>query len=98
MPRCATLDQAGRRRAGVGEGAALVTEKLVLDERVGNGAAVDRHERPVAPRAPIVNRPRRQFLAGAGLAFDDDRDLELGDAIDERKSLEKGGQSAHEPL
>src|SRR6185437_15938597 len=33
-----------------------------------NGRAIDRNERPVATRAQAVQGPRKQFLAGAGLA------------------------------
>jgi hypothetical protein len=41
------LEEPGAIRARVGEGAFSVAEELALQERLGDGAAVDRHERAV---------------------------------------------------
>ena len=46
------LHQPGLACARVGEGAAAVAEELALDQRVGNGAAVHRHERPRGAALP----------------------------------------------
>src|SRR5262249_57762945 len=54
------------------EGAALVSEDLALDERLGNGRAVDGHEGTQAALGPLVDGPRDQLLAGPALAVDED--------------------------
>ena len=59
----------GRGRAR--EGAAHVAEELGLEQRLGNRRAVDLDERHVALRAAVVDGPRDQLLAGAGLAGDE---------------------------
>jgi hypothetical protein len=56
------LDRAGERALGV-------AEQLALEQVVGDRAAVDRDERP-GGAAALVQRPRHQLLAGAGLAAD----------------------------
>src|SRR5262249_47671675 len=58
------------RRAG--ESAFLVTEDLALEQRFGNGRAIDRNKRHLPARAQLVDRLRNQFLAGARLAPDQD--------------------------
>jgi hypothetical protein len=63
---------------GVGEGAAHVAEKLALEQRLRHGGAVDRHERPVGPRAATVQRASNQLLAGAALAGDEAGGLGAG--------------------
>src|SRR5207247_6481196 len=60
-------------RAGVG--AALVAEQLGLQQGVGDRAAVDRDERPVAPRAVRVNGPRQELLARSALALNQHGDV-----------------------
>ncbi|MCZ7682170.1 MAG: hypothetical protein M5U28_26615 [Sandaracinaceae bacterium] len=70
-----------------GEGAALVPEELRLDERVADGAAVHHHEGLAGARAVIVDGPRRQLLARAGLADEDARQIgrrELGQEREDR--------------
>ena len=54
---------------GAGEGPFLVTEQLGLEQGLGNRRAIDRHERPVGPRAEHVQRPGKQLLPGAALAL-----------------------------
>ena len=46
MPPVGDLELALARAVGVGERAALVAEQLALEQRLGDRAAVDRHERP----------------------------------------------------
>ena len=53
-----------RNRAG--ERTTLVAEQLAFDQRRWQGGAVHANERPAATRAAVVNRPREEFLAGAG--------------------------------
>jgi hypothetical protein len=52
-----------------------MAEQLALEEIERNGRAVHLDERAAAPRAEFVNRPRNQFLAGAGLALNQHRRL-----------------------
>jgi hypothetical protein len=46
------------------EGAALVTEELGLEERVGARHAVDRHKGAVGPGARVMNRACHELLPG----------------------------------
>ena len=50
-----------------------MSEKLILDEAVGNRRAIDRDHRTLRARRQFVNRPRDDFLAGAALALDQHR-------------------------
>ncbi len=49
-----------------------MAEQLALDERFGDGAAVDRHEGPLRARRQLVQGARNHFLPGAALALDED--------------------------
>ncbi|EDM76062.1 hypothetical protein PPSIR1_06828 [Plesiocystis pacifica SIR-1] len=49
---------------------ALVAEQLVLDQRLGQGGAVDLDEGLLAPRRVDVHRPGDELLAGPALAGD----------------------------
>ena len=64
---------------GAGERTFLVAEELALQQCVGNGGAVDGHERLVGARAVGMNGPRHQFLAGAALAANQHRAVALRD-------------------
>ena len=66
------LEEPGLRAAGIGEGAALETEQLGLEERLGNGRAVHVHEGPGVAGAAAVDEPGHQPFPGAGLALDQD--------------------------
>ena len=55
------------------EGAAYVTEELGLDQRGRERRAVHADERAAAAGAAIVDRPREELLARAGLAEEHDR-------------------------
>src|SRR5262249_39999175 len=57
-----------------GEGALLVAEQDRLDEIVGDGATIDRHEWLGAPLASAMDGARDQLFADARLAFDEYRD------------------------
>ena len=53
-----------------------MTEQLRLEQRLGDGGAVDDDERPVGAGPRIVNRARHQLLARARLALDQHRRVE----------------------
>src|ERR1044071_4691617 len=65
------LSELARRRAG--ERALLVSEEFILDQRLWNRRAVDRHERAVAPRRELMNRAREQFFPRARLSLQQHR-------------------------
>src|SRR6478736_2487859 len=69
-------------RDGAGECPLLVSEQLALEQIERDGRAIDLDERPAAPRAEVVNRPRNQLFAGAGLAFNEHRRLRGRDSLD----------------
>ncbi len=66
---------------GAGEGALLVAEQDALDQVLGQGAAVDRHERLAGALGAAVDRAGDQLLAHPALAQDQDRDRSLGGAF-----------------
>src|SRR6185295_13789857 len=66
------LSLADLARHGSRERPALVAEELAFEERLGEGRAVDGHERLAGPRAPLVQGAGRQLLAGAALAAQQD--------------------------
>ena len=73
MPPLGGLDQPELALPGVGEGAALMAEQLVLDEVGRQRGAVQLDERPGGPSAATMQRLGHQLLAGAGLADDQHR-------------------------
>ena len=72
VPPGGRLEHPLPRRDRAGEGAALVTEQLALQELRRHRAAVDDQERLVLARAAEVDRLGRHLLAGAGLALEQD--------------------------
>ncbi len=72
------LDAAHAPGAGVGVEARLVAEELALDQAFGQGAAIDRDERAVAPLAEAVQRARHQLLAGPGFPGDEHAEVGAG--------------------
>ena len=81
------LEAAGPRGDGVGEGAALVAEELRVDQRAGEGGAVDGDKRRPGAMAARVQLACNRVLAGAGLAGDEDVGIGAGEAphlLDER--------------
>ena len=59
------LEEALAVFVGAGEGALAVAEELGLEQGLGDGTAVHRHEGLPGPRRHLVNGARHQFLAGA---------------------------------
>jgi hypothetical protein len=59
-----------------------VAEQLGLQQRLGEGRAVDGDEGLGPPGAALVQRARHQLLAGAALAGDQHRRVALGDGLD----------------
>ena len=64
-----------------GERSPDVTEEFRLEQRVGNGATVDRDEPPLAARAVVVDGAGNQFLACSGLAGDENRARRAGHGL-----------------
>ena len=74
---------------GAGERALHVAEQVRVDQLLGDRAAIDDDERPRRARRRVVDRPRRELLAGAGLALDQHR------RVGRRRHLEHREQLAH---
>ena len=72
------LEQAGIALDRAGERALDVAEQLGFEQRLRDGGAVDRDERPVAVGAGPVDGDGQQFLAGAALAADEHGGVGLG--------------------
>ena len=79
---------------GPGERPADVAEQLALGQRRAERGDVDRHERPAAPPAVLMDRPGHQFLAGAALAADVDAGLGRGDDRNPLEDLLDGRRRA----
>src|SRR6185295_13838395 len=60
---------AGLGLLGARERSALEPEQLGLEELLRQGGAIDRDERAVRSRRPLVDQPRDDFLAGTRLAL-----------------------------
>src|SRR5690606_39173106 len=71
---------------GAREGPAHVAEELAFEQVLGDGAAVDGDERLFRPGAGFVDGAGDHFLAGAALAGDEDGDVGVLDAVDEREN------------
>ena len=87
MPRLASSKRPAPRGHGAGERAAHVAEQLGLEQRLGDRAAVDRHEPLRAARAVVVNGARDELLAGAGLAGDENRAAGLRHGLEQLEQL-----------
>ena len=74
-----------------------MAEQLAFDERFGQGAAIDRHERLAGPRALVVDGAGDQLLAGAGFAQDEHGGLRWGDFGDQRADALHAGRGADQP-
>ncbi len=70
VPAVRQLEASDPAGDGAGERALGVAEQLGLGQRLGNGGGVEGDESLVGTRAVVVDRPRDEFLAGAGLALD----------------------------
>ena len=91
------LELALPRLAGVGERALLVAEQFAFGQRLGNGRAIDRHERPVAAAAEIMDRLGHHLLAGAVFAQDQHGQVGVGHAADDRAQGLDGRAFADQP-
>ena len=67
---------------GAGERAALMAEQFAFQQGLGKGRAVHRDHLPGGALAAAMDRAGDQFLAGAGLAGDQDRGIGGTDAGD----------------
>ena len=77
------LDHPGLGPIRTGERAALVTEQLGLEQRIGQCGAVDGNEHLGGPGALRVDRPGDQLLPGAGFSLDQDVGVGPGGLPDE---------------
>src|SRR5690606_680233 len=66
-----------------GERALLVTEQLALEQLARDRAAVDGDERRVTASGKLVDPPRDELLAAAGLALDQHSAVVFRDLLDE---------------
>src|SRR5439155_11397954 len=64
------------------ERALLIAEELRLDQGVRYRTAVDRDKRLLASRTQVMDRPRDELLAGAGLALDENSQRRVGHLLD----------------
>ena len=88
------LEAAAPLRLRTGEGAALVAEEFALQQVLGNGGGVDGHKGAIGHGRMLVQRARHQFLARAGFAGDEHRDLALRQPPDGAEHVLHGGRLA----
>ena len=79
------LEPAGLGAQGAGERAFFVTEQFGFHQRFGKRSAIDGDERTMTAMAQVMNMPRHQFLAGAGLADDQHAGLARRDLLQVRE-------------
>src|SRR5690606_32947013 len=99
--QCAALSEfeaAGSCTYGSRECAFFVPEQFGLQQVRRNGAAVDRHERPVAPVRKFMDGAGDELLAGAGLARDQYIGVEAGYLFYELAHCANGQRVAGQPL
>ena len=65
------LEPSAARRRGAGEGPLHVAEEFALQQALRQGAAVQRDEAPLGPRAVRVDGARQALLADAGFPLDE---------------------------
>ena len=73
--RVTLLELADPFSVGPRETAAFVPEQFALQQRFGNGGAIDGEEGGLVATAMVVDRPRHQLLAGA--AFSEDQHVDV---------------------
>src|SRR5207244_13397447 len=88
------LELADAAAISAGEGALLVAEQLAFEQVLGNGRAVQRQERRLGTWAMLIDGAGDQFLAGAALARDENRDVLGGDAANGLVHFAHGGTTA----
>ena len=91
------LELPGLSLMGTGERALLIAEELRLDQGVRDRAAVDGDKRILASGTELMDRPRDEFLAGAGLALDEDCERRVGHLPDLLDNLLHLSSRAHQP-
>ena len=97
MPRCASSKTPRRALDRAGERPLLVPEQLALEQRLGNGGAVDRDKRKGRARAQLVDRLGDELLAGARLAVDQHRGGRRRGLLDDLVDLADRGTVADDP-
>jgi hypothetical protein len=80
-----------------GERARPVAEELRLDQLLAGGAAVDHHERAGGARRVVVQRARRELLAGPRLPLDQDRRVAGGGELEDGEELAQQQALADQP-
>src|SRR5438876_11555305 len=82
---------------GSRERALFIAEELRLDQGVRARAAVDGDKWHLASGAELMDRPSDELLAGAGLAFDEDRERGVGHPLDLLDNLCQLLARGHQP-
>src|SRR5262249_1850036 len=97
-PAVGLFEEPLARLGGAGERSANVPEELALQERLGDGRAIDRNERTVGTTAVGVHRLGHELLAGAGLAGDEHGGVGGGDLDDADQDVAYGLRTADDVL
>ena len=69
VPPCAFSSSPSLRRRASGKGALFVAEQFALQQRVGQGGAVEFHQRVLRARAGVVDRLGQNFFSRPALAL-----------------------------
>ena len=86
-PAVGRLELADLELVRAGEGPALVPEELAFEQLPRDRRAVDLDERAALPDRLLVDRAGHHVLAGAGLAHDEDGDVDLRGLLDDLADL-----------
>jgi hypothetical protein len=81
------FEAAGSALERAGESAFLMTENLALDQRLGNGSAVDGHKGLRPARTQFVNGTGNEFLSRSAFACNQYRSGTGRDLLDEAEYL-----------
>ena len=81
-----------------GEGAPRMTEQLCFQQRLRDRAAVDRDEAVRTPRTPVMDRARRQLLAGSGFTGNQHRAGGGRDGLEQLREIAHGAAAADESV
>src|SRR6266545_2591794 len=80
-PTVGELELAEPARERAGERAALVSEELALEQRVGDSGAVDRDEGPLTAYRELVDGPGEELLARSALPLQEHRGVGRSDPL-----------------
>ena len=97
-PAVRRLEEPLLRLHGPGEGAANVPEQLALDQRLGDGGAVDRDEGELLPGAAGVEGGGHQLLPRSALAQDHHVGVGGGDPVDQLEDPQDRLAASDDPL